>query len=198
MPQFAEVVYNITDAWVARLNLDNTYGTPVRVDYIGKVSFEYESDTDEIKSGGQIVETLTVPTKATGEITQASLDFAGMAVLLGTVNGSYSTTPNQYGVQDIPVGGEGLPYCGLIVAYASVYGGNMLAGFPKFRLDTVPGFDADQNKFRIGSANFTAIAPSVNARKVVRYKKYETAAAVPQSAANFLAFFTTPPPSLFL
>ena len=197
MSSYADVIYNITDCWVAKLNNDNTYGTPVQIDNIDKVSFDYESDTDTLKSRGMVVEAISIPTMATGEITNGSLDFASMSVLLGYTAGNYSTTPNQYAVMDILLGDEGLPYVGLIVAYASTLGANMFVGFPKFKLDTVPGFDVEQNKFRIGSSKFKAFSPSQTRRAAARYKRNETKAAIPSTASPFLAYFTTPPPSVF-
>lgn len=192
MPQYSEVIYNPTAAWVAQANADTTFGTPVNVDYIQQVTFEYESDTDEIKSAGQFVESLAVPTKATGELSQASLDFPGMSVITGYGNTNFGATPNQYGIMNILTGGAGLPYFGMIVAYASTNGGNLLVGFPKMKLETVPGFTVDQNTFRIGTANFNAYAPSVVIRQVVRYRKYETAAQIPQTAQDFEDFFKLP------
>lgn len=202
MPQFAEVIFNITEAWVAALSVTNTYSTPVAIDLIGKVSFTYETDTDEIMSAGLVVDSLAIPKKAKGEMTQSSLDFAAMATMCGFLAGNYGTTPNQYGIMDVAVGGDGMPYFGLLVAYAATLGGNMYAGFPKAKLETVPGFDVDQNKFRIGKAGFSAFAPSTTTRKVVRYKRNETkatltAAGYTASGAAFLGYFTTPPPSLF-
>lgn len=197
MVAYSEVLYNITEAKVALLANDNTYGTPVAIDYLQTLTFEYEADTDEIMSGGLIVETLAIVKKATGEVSNAAMNWAAMAVMCGLTAGDYGTTPNQYGVMDFAVGGAGLPYFGLIMRAEATLGGNVIIGFPKAKLQTYPGFEMDQNKFRLGSAGFDAVAPSTTVRKAVRVKKNETAGSVPTSAADFLAFFTTPPPSLF-
>lgn len=192
MPQFAEVIYNPYAAYVAALNLDNTYGTPVQIDYLGKLSFQFEHDQDELMSGGQIVEKMSIAKKATGELTQGAMNFAALAIMIGETAADYGVTPSQYSILDARTGGSGMPYFGLIVAYAATNGANMLAGFPKAMLQTVPGFDVDQNKFRIGSANFDAVPPSQNVRKVVRMRRYETAASIPTTANAFLDFFSTP------
>jgi hypothetical protein len=201
MPQYSEVTYNVTEAYVAALTVTNTYGTPVPIDYIGKFSFTVESDTDELMSAGQIVETLAIPKKNTGELSQGSLDFNAMAVLCGYTQGNYSTTPNQYAVLDMLMGGSGLPFFGLLVAYASTLGGNVLVGFPKAKLQTVPGFEADQNKFTVRTAGFDAIAPTTTRRASARIRRQETAATLAAgygaSAGAFLGYFTTPPPSMF-
>lgn len=176
MPQFAEVIYNPTDLIVAKLNNDNSYGTPVRIDYFEKVAFDFEADTDEIKAGGLIVEALSIATKVTGSMDNGALNFAAMSIIQGdTPPAVYGTTPSQYQYLDITVGGAGNPYFGLIVQYASTLGGALLACFPKVMLTKKPGFDIDQNKFRVGSAEFGAYAPSTISRRVARLLKYETA-----------------------
>jgi len=176
MPQFAEVIYNPTDLIVAKLNNDNSYGTPVRIDYFEKVAFDFEADTDEIKAGGLIVEALSIATKVTGSLDNGAMNFAAMSIIQGDVPTSvYATTPSQYQYADITVGGAGNPYFGLIVQYASTLGGALLACFPKAMLSKKPGFDIDQNKFRVGSAEFGAYAPSTISRRVARLLKYETA-----------------------
>lgn len=194
MTVFGDVVYNVTGAVVATFSTTPSYGTPVAIDNIGDFSFDYESDTDELMSKGRIVETLAIPKKATGEIKNGSLDFASMAIILGWVQGDYTT----YQVMDARTGAEGLPYFGLIVSLASINGANVHVGFPKVKLQSPPGWDVAQNKFRIGSAKFDAVPPgTTDPVRAVRIKTNQTAAALPTSSANFLAFFTTPPPSLF-
>lgn len=193
MPSYGDVIYNPYEAFAAALLPNLTYGPPSRVDYMGKVSFEYESDTDELKSGGMIVETITIPTKVTGEIEQGSLDYITWAIMTGFGAAEYSTTPNRYYRSTVKLGGEGLPYFGLIIAYAALSGANLLVGFPKVKLDTVPGFDQEQNKFRLSNSNFSGLAVSTSNRGAVVYQKNETAKSVPAtSAAAFLDFFSQP------
>lgn len=190
MPAYSEVVYNPTDLIVAKLNNDNTYGTPVRIDYFEKVTFDFEADTDEIKSGGLIVEALSIATKVTGSLDNGALNFAAMSIIQGdTPTTSYGVTPNQYQYADITVGGSGNPYFGLIVLYASTLGGNLLAGFPKAMLSKKPAFEVDQNKFRVGSAEFGAYAPSVISRRVARLLKYETATTLQLTSAYVQGIF---------
>ena len=196
MPVYGEVIYNPTEVMIAKLKNDNTYEAPVAVEYLGKLSFEVEADTDELMSGGMIVETLAIPKKNTGEMTMGKLNMAAMAAMCNYPTGEYYSTPNRVSVLDMLMGGEGLPFFGMIVAYASTLGANLMVGFPKAKLQTVPGFDVDQNKFRIGSANFDAIAPSTTVRKAARFKLNETAATIASfygaSAGNFLSYFKAP------
>jgi hypothetical protein len=189
---FARELYNITGMYVAALQNDNTYGDPVAVDLLMKADWDVEADTDELKSAGMIVSTLAIPTKATGTLSQGALDFAAMVVLCGFANGSYGVDPTDYNVMDVLLGGAGLPFWGGIVRYEGTLGSNALIGFPKAKLQKVPGFTVNQNKFRIGEAAFDAVAPSTTHRGNVRMKKYRTATAIPTTAAAFLNFFQHP------
>lgn len=188
--QFSEVLYNPTRIVVAALQNDNTYGTPVDVDYFMKMGFTIEADEDEIKSGGLIVEKLSIATKVAGDFSNGSLNFAAMSIVQGDSPSSvYSSTPNRYQYLDVTVGGSGNPYFGMIVEVKSTLGGNALIGFPKSMLKVKPGFTMDQNKFRVGEAGFEAFAPNQQIRRVARILKYETAASIQLTAAYFNGFF---------
>lgn len=189
MPSYGDVIYNITGMYVAALQSDNAYGTPSYIDYGQELSWEYEADNDEIKSYGLIVESLSIPTKATGNFMQASMDFASFAILTSFSGSESGSTPNQVNTLDLLVGGAGLPYFGIIAAFAAISGANMLAGFPKCKLQTIPGFTIEQNTFRTSEVGIDMFAPSTTVRKVSRYKKYETAAAIPSSANDFDTYF---------
>jgi len=191
MPSYGDVIYNPSGAVIARYNLNNTYGTPGVVDYMGKFMFNYESDTDELKVSGAIVETLSIPTKAVGEMEQLSLDFVTWGLLTGYAADEYGSNPNRYYQTDVRFGGEGVPYCGIIIAYTATNGANALVGFPKFKIDTPMGFDVDQNKFRKASVSLTAVGVGPRYRGV-RIRKHETAAALPTTPTAFLQFFTVP------
>lgn len=191
MPNYGDVIYNPTAVYVAPLLSNNTFGTPARMTYQGKLSYTYESDHDELKSGGAIREVITIPTKIKGTIEEMALDYVSWGIITGFAAAEYSTTPNRYYRAMPRLGGEGVPYVGLIVAYAALNGANLLAGFPKFKVDTPPGFDVDQNKFRKGSSDFSAVGAG-DAGYAAVLQKYETAAQIPTSAAAFLQFFTTP------
>lgn len=201
MPPYSEVIYNCTDIYIARLLNDNTYGTPTRLEHIGEFSFEFEHDQDELMSAGLIVDTLSIAKKVTGEMTQGALDLAAMVIMCDLQTGEYGATPNRYAVTDFQLGGGGMPYVGLLAAYEATLAGNVFVGFPKFKLQAIPGFKQSQNKFRIGNAKWDAIAPSTTRRTAMRMKKNETKAQLSDfygvSANNFLNYFTTPTPSVF-
>jgi len=78
----------------------------------------------------------------------------------------------------------------MMVLYATTLGGAFIAGFPKSMLNKKPGFDIDQNKFRVGSAEFSAFAPSTISRRVARGMKMETApTSLPLTSAYMQGFF---------
>lgn len=190
MPAFSEVIYNPMDLIVAKLNNDNTYSTPARVDYFEKVSFDFEVDEDEIMSAGLVVEMLSIAKKVTGTLDTGALNFDAMGILQGdTPTSVYGASPNQYQYMDITVGGAGNPYFGLMVMYAATLGGAVIAGFPKAMLTKKPAFDVDQNKFRVGSADFKGAAPSTISRRVARLLKYETAPTMQLTSAYMQGFF---------
>jgi len=189
MPEYGDVIQNITAMYVAALGSDNSYGTPALIDYGQQLSWEFESDTDEIKSYGLIVESLAIPIKATGTLVQASMDLASFAIMTSNSSSESDSAPDRVKTVDVQVGGSGLPYFGIIAAFASPSGANVIAGFPKCMLETVPGFNVEQNTFRVAEVSINMFSPSTTIRKVSRYKKYETAAAIPSDASGFDTFF---------
>ena len=188
MPEFGDVIYNISGMYVAALQSDNTFGEPAFVEYGQDYSWDYEADTDEIMSYGQIVETLAIIKKATGTMKEASLNMASKSIMTGTSESESGTSPNKIATIDFQTGGAGLPYFGIIVAGSSV-AGNVLAGFPKCKLQTIPSFKIEQNKFRLGEAKVDMLPPSSLIRKVSRIRRNETAASIPTTGAGFDAFF---------
>ena len=130
MPGYAEILFNPTAAWVAPLNSDNSYGTPVQVDYLSTFNFSWESANDEIMSGGMIVEAMSIPNKATGTLGNASLNFAALSVLIGQTASDDGTTPNQTSTLYFKTG-KRLPYFGFIASYEATYGNAFRKGFCK-------------------------------------------------------------------
>ena len=190
MSLFGEVLYNPTELWVAKLNADNTYATPVLVDQLQKITFQFEADTDALKAYGQVTELLSIVTHGSGTLEQASLDYAAMTAMTGLTAAASGSTPNQASTMDFTTGGAGLPYFGWIGAFAGLLGANVIIGAAKCMLDQYPAFTMDQNKFRMGSAGFRFVSPNTTIRKALRARRYETAVASPASSANFATFFS--------
>lgn len=188
--EFAGVLYNPKRIIVASVSGAGVFGTPVDVDYFQKASFDVESDTDEIKSGGLIVEKLSVATKVVGTLSSGSLNFLARAIMEGdTPTSVYGVSPNQYQYLDMTVGGAGNPYFAMIIDYAASYGGNVLIGFPKVMLTKKLGNDVDQNKFRVAESAFEAVAPNPLIRRACRTLKYETAASIQLTSVYVTGFF---------
>lgn len=191
--EYGDVIYNPTGLVVARLQADNSYGTVGVVDYLGDFSFNFESDEDDIMSGGAIVETLSIVKRGTGKLTDAALNWPAIVVMSGLDDPSEEgDTPNRIKTLDVKFGGRGMAYFGAVVRYEAQQGSNLLVGFPKAMLSTLPSFTVEQNKFRTGEANIKMIGVGTTAqgRRGVRMKKYETAAALPSTGEAFDTFFT--------
>ena len=189
MPSYGDVIYNITAMYVAALASDNSFGTPALIEYGKDFSWEYAADTDEIKSYGMIVDTLAIITKATGTLKEGSLNMDSKSIMTATSESTAGSTPNQITTIDFRAGGGGLPYFGLVIAGASVIG-NIVAGFPKCKLETIPSFTIEQNKFRMGEAKVNMLPPSTTIRKLSRILRYETVTAPPTDASGFDTFFS--------
>jgi len=188
-PLFGEVLYNPTALIVAALSSSNVYGTPVEVTRFDTVDWDYEAMNDELMSAGLITDLLSIITKLTGTIKEASINRAALTVLTGDTSSGSGTTPNQVNTMDFKVGGAGLPYFGCIVRFEALYGANVLVGMPKCKLDSMPAFAVEQNAFRRGEASFSAIAAGTTSNSPIRLRSHETAAAIPISQVNFQAFF---------
>jgi hypothetical protein len=192
MPKYGDVIYNPKAAVVAAITAtdpDIVYGTPVFVDYIDRVSFEFEADNDELNSGGQTVEAISIIKKGTGTLMLGSLDLTGSSVpMLGITAQTYGTTPNRYTIAKPKTGGQGLPYFGMIVEYAALNGANCVVAFPKCLLETYPAFDVEQNRFRRGEAAFSFFSPSVIKRELYLLRTNETAAALPATQLAFQSY----------
>lgn len=190
MANWADVIYNITAIYVASFNVvTNTYGTPALVKYGQQLNYEWESDTDEIKAYGQFVAALGIPTKATGTLMMASLNFDAMAIMTGLTPADSGSTPNRQKKVLWLTGGSGTPYFGCIAAYVADDGGNEVIGFPKSKLETYPGFTQEQNQFNVPELTFNAYAPSTTKRMAMKSIAYETLTAPPTDQSGFQAFF---------
>lgn len=193
MPEYGEIIMNVTGIRVATLNADNTYDTPSYVEYGGDISFEFEMANNELSAYGMIVEALAVAQKVTGNFVDGTFSFDVLMQMLGA--GSFNAedesgvTPDRYRVAEAMMGGSGNGYFGMIASLAAKNGSNVLVGVPKAMLETVPGIAVAQNEFRTTDVAFNAYAPSTAVRKAIRIKRNETAASIPTDASGFATFF---------
>jgi hypothetical protein len=192
MSSLAEILQNITALYAAPLEADNGYGSPVRIPYIEEFGFEFEHDEDEIKAAGVNVESGKWVIGATGEATEAKLDWASYPTLAGIAAPAITgVTPNRVERIELAGGGGGTPYHGLIAVYAATLGRVAAVGFCKAKA-TVPGFDQAQNEFRRGTINWTMVAGNDVSRLIFAAEMYETAGDLPDFtlAASWDTFFT--------
>lgn len=185
---YGDVVFTLIDLKVAPWLAGNTYSpTAVTLGYSSEMSFQVNSDTDQIKAFGMLVELLAVITHAEGKIKNAAVDSEATYVLSGFATTSSGTTPSRTGTLDILGGGAGLPYFGAVGAFAGLNGAGILVGIRKCKLDTIPGWTVEQNKFRMAETGFKGIVPDTSTRSLLKIRKYETAIAIPVDLNSFFA-----------
>lgn len=203
MPAFGEVIYTPRKVYVASLTATGTlaYGTPVAMEYVQKVSYDPESDEDEVMADGAVVETLGVLKKCTGEIEVKSLQSSVLAIIASNIATTVSdgTAPARASRTTLTGGGKRYPYFGMIVemraagdATGTMLNNSMLIGFPKCAISNLPASAFDQNKFAAFSIPFKAIALTAPETTVFKLKMSEGADSVPTTALLFASFFTTP------
>ncbi|MBZ0293565.1 MAG: hypothetical protein K8L99_13440 [Anaerolineae bacterium] len=191
--QYGDILYNPNGLVVAALNdVAKTYSTPVVIERFGDLDFEFTVDEDEIKSGGLFTDALRVPTKVTGTLRDAALNWTALTAMAGIVSESVngSSSPDAVRQLDYIFGGEGLGYFGAIAAVAGTNGSNALIGFAKSQLGTYPSFSMAQNEFRRAETPIHVYPPSTTIRKGIRVRVHETATSIPTSQSAFQAFFS--------
>lgn len=188
---YGDIIYNIVGIYVAPLTNDVTgvYGTPAFIERGMKLSWDYTSDEDEIKSYGQVTDALTIITKGEGTLDDAAMNFDAVVAMTGVSQSSSGSTPNASTLMKVTTGGAGFGYFGMAAAYAATGGANLVVGIPKCMLKTFPAFTSDQNKFRTSSIGIKFFSPSTTIRELVKYTKNETAGALPSTAGAFNAYF---------
>lgn len=189
MTDFGEIIYNVTNFWVARPLGNGVFGPPARLNYLGKFTFEFQSSQDSIRAYGMVVERITIAEEGQGTIEQATLEAVPLQITTGEDSSSSGTPGNQIVTTDLHVGGGGLPYWAWICEYASLQGARMVAGNPKSIFDKKPGFMGDQNKFAIRNAGFNMMTPDSAIRKILRTLRIEGAYTFPTDSAGFATFF---------
>lgn len=191
MPEYGEVGFTLSDIKVAALASDNTYGTPGSLEYGQKLEFSPQADTDMIKAYGMAVELLAVVTHCTGAFDAGLIDDSAYQIIAGNAvaSAAFGTTPNQYNRLDVQVGQDGLPYFGLIGKLFGVGGADLHVGFAKCKLDSMPGFTIEQNKFVLPSTAVSMITPDVSIRKLVRIERHETAEDISSDFDTWFASF---------
>jgi len=173
--EFSEVVFSLVDLKVATYNiLTDVVGTAVDLPEAQELEFSAEGDTDEIKAEGYLQHLLTVVTHATVSLSSAGVPFTALAIMTGMANDSSDTTPNQQRTSQLTPGGAGLPYFAVGGKLVGEQGDDLHVGLVCVKLDSIPSWKAEQNKFVMSPASGKAIAP--NSRKLIYLRGHETAA----------------------
>jgi hypothetical protein len=186
--EFADVVYTLTNLVVARLKADLTYDVVSRALGLGnQLSFSVKADNDQLRSYGMVARLLTILTNAEGMLSAGAVEADVLWILTGHNTTSSGSAPNRVGTVDVLAGGSGLPYFGVVGAFASEDGANALIGLRRAMLDTFPEWTVEENKFRVAETKFTAIPIDTTSRKLHRIKRNETAAAIPGDLNTFFS-----------
>ncbi len=178
MPRgYGEVVFSLVQMRLASYNIvTDTFGTAVELPEAQTLEFSFETDTDAIKAGGYLQHLLAVTTHATLKLSSAGVPFEALAILSGASNNSSGTPPNRTRRLNVGAGGSGLPYFGVVGKLVGEQGDDLHVGLPVCKLDGVPSWKAEQNKFVIASAEGRAIKRASG--HLVYLLGHETAASV--------------------
>lgn len=180
---FGEIPFTLLQVYVAAYDIvDDTYGTAQALPEPMMVEISPEADTDEIKAQGYVQHLLTVTTKCGFKFGHAGFPFDAWAVIVGTSNASSGTPPNATRRSNVDAGGAGLPYFGVVGRAAAEDGADVWVGLAVCKLNSVPSWKVEQNKFVIGEAEGVAIKRQ-DYGKVVYLVGHQTATAI--TAGNF-------------
>lgn len=194
MVSYAQNGFNITDLVVCAQLQDGTFtGTPVRLANGQKCSIEPQAVEIEQTGYGLTVELATIITHADFSLGQGAIDYAAYAIIAGTTNDEYGTTPNQYAEVHKAAGGAGLPYFALIGKAASVGGSAILVGLPRAKLSTQPSLPMSENEFIVPEADGRSIRNPASSGRFSNVpfilKPYETSPTIALTVDFFDNFF---------
>lgn len=174
---YSEIVFGIVDLRIATYNiLTDTFGTAIEVPEAQGIEFSFIADNDSIKATGAMRHLLSVITHAEFKFSKAGFPFAALAAMTGASNASSGTTPTRTRRWSANAGGAGLPYFAMVGKLVGENGDDLHAGLAVCKLDTIPSWKAEQNKFVIKEASGKAIER--NNGKLVYLLGHETAASI--------------------
>lgn len=156
-PAFGQVAFSLTGVKIFPYDpVAGTWSTGVDLEYVNVLEIKPEADSDEIMSGGMVVETLAVPTKATGKMTFAALNFNAYSALFGVTPASAGATNKSV---KMVAGGRGNSYFGMIGKLLGVGTADAHVGFGKCMMMSHPSIKVEQNKFILPEMEVVMIAP---------------------------------------
>lgn len=194
---FADVIYTLEDIYVSEYDInDNSYSDVIgRIAAPQNVNIDPEHDTDTLAGAGRSRRRLSVQRGAVVALKLGGVDVKSRTVMTGGTNRTSNTAPNRRRQFDVPAGGRGLPYFGMICTGPTDDGGLWVAGLQCLKLDKVPGFtlDGETNSFSMSEVNAYAIPVEVNnVPYTMRELAYEDASlfTAPTDGDSFLAWFS--------
>lgn len=173
----SEILFTLVQCFVQPYNiLTDTFGTAVELPETQTFEFGFVADTDQIKAAGYLQHLLTVTTHATFKLGSAGIPFEAMVTIAGATNSSSVASPNQLRRLRFSAGSSGLPYFALVGRLVGEQSDDAWIGLPCNKLDNVPGFKVEQNKFIMAEAGGRAIKSGT--RNLVEVFGHETALAI--------------------
>lgn len=122
-PDFGEIAYTLTGLIVAERNADGSYETPVSISNGQMYVSEPEHDTDKLRGYGKYTRGLSVAVGCKVSLKMGGIDVDVLEIIAGATVSTSGTTPNQVRKVDLPAGGAGLGYFGVIGRVATDGGG---------------------------------------------------------------------------
>lgn len=184
--EMGEIVFTLQQIMIAPLNIiTGAYSTAVTLPEPQTMEITFEADTDQIKAQGYLQHLLSVITHGTFKLSQAGIPFDALEVLTGATRDDSGSTPNAIKAMRFGAGGSGLPYFGAVGRLVGEQSDDTWLGLPACKLDMIPGWKAEQNKFVIGESSGKFIANS--AGLLCQVLSHETATAI--TTGNFAQAF---------
>lgn len=184
MPNYAEIMFSVREAWVIPYSGSGEYGTPQPFEYIQDISWEPVHDNDTIKAQGVNLEALSVQIGSKIKVKEASMHAETINVIQGNTATESGASGNRQRKRINSGGGGGLPYIALIAVCEATDGAVFVAGWPKAKATTKQKFQAEQNKFRTGEMEFEAVATRINGKEIEKFVGYETDDDLPDFSDN--------------
>jgi hypothetical protein len=182
---YGEVVFSLKKLQIASYNiLTDVMGTPVDLPEAQKLEFAFIADNDQIKAEGALTHLLSVITHGTFKMSNAGLSFEALAAITGASNASSGTTPTRSRKFRTAAGGDGLPYFTIAGKMSAEGGADFHVGLAVCKLDTMPSWTFEQNKFVLSEMAGKCIQRSGG--KVVYIDAHETATDI-----NFTDLFSS-------
>jgi len=197
MPRaIGETPYTLTNLIVSAYDIsDDSYSDTILELPDGMMMVaEPESDNDKMKAYGRYTRGLSVPLGSKVNFKSGGVHFASLEALANASSATAGVAPNQVITVDVPAGGQGMGYFGVLSVSAVDDGSLFVMGHKQVMLNTPPKIeqDGENNKFMNWESEGYSFPFDISSSPFLyRIKRFETPSdfTVPVDGAGFLAFF---------